>query len=94
MLAVFAFVRLLTAIPLTPGGVGVIELALITALTHAGGDKPAVVASVLIFRLLIYVISIVFGAITYVYWRRNRSWRDSAPPMPAELSPAPVAAPA
>ena len=36
-LAVFAFARLLTAIPFTPGGLGVIELALITGLSAAGG---------------------------------------------------------
>jgi uncharacterized protein (TIRG00374 family) len=88
VLAAFAFARLLTAIPLTPGGVGIIELALIASLTDAGGADAAVVASVLIFRLLTYVLPILFGAITYLYWRRNRSWRDSAPPMPAELAPA------
>jgi uncharacterized protein (TIRG00374 family) len=88
VLAAFAFARLLTAIPLTPGGVGIIELALIASLTDAGGEDAAVVASVLIFRLLTYVLPILFGAITYLYWRRNRSWRDTAPPMPAELAPA------
>src|SRR3954454_15124816 len=35
-LAVFAFARLLTAVPFTPGGLGVIELALITGLSAAG----------------------------------------------------------
>jgi putative heme transporter len=87
VLAAFAFARLLTAIPLTPGGVGIIELALITAITHAGGARAQVVAAVLIFRLLTYVVPIVFGALTFLYWRANRSWHDSAPPMPAELSP-------
>jgi len=88
VLAAFAFARLLTAIPLTPGGMGIIELALITALTEAGGDDAEVVASVLIFRLLTYVLPIAFGALTYLYWRRNRSWRNSAPPMPGSLAPA------
>jgi uncharacterized membrane protein YbhN (UPF0104 family) len=90
VLTAFAFARLLTAIPLTPGGVGVVELALITAITHAGGAKPQVVAAVLLFRILTYVAPILLGAFTYLYWRRNRSWRDSAPPLPAELSPATV----
>jgi uncharacterized protein (TIRG00374 family) len=88
VLAAFAFARLLTAIPLTPGGVGIVELALVTALTEAGGADAAVVASVLIYRLLTYVVPIIFGALTYLYWRHNRSWRDSAPPMPASLAPA------
>jgi uncharacterized membrane protein YbhN (UPF0104 family) len=82
VLAVFAFARLVTAIPITPGGVGVVELALIAGLTQAGGEDAAVVAAVLLFRLLTYVLPIVVGAGTYVYWRRNRSWRDSAPPLP------------
>ena len=92
VLAAFAFARLLTAIPLTPGGVGIIELALIAALTDAGGADAEVVASVLIYRLLTYVVPIIFGGLTYLYWRRNRSWRDSAPPMPADLAPSPASA--
>ena len=81
----FAFARLLTAIPLTPGGVGVVELALIAGLTAAGGEDAPVVAAVLLFRGLTYVLPILLGAIAYVYWRRNRSWRDSAPPLAPEF---------
>jgi putative heme transporter len=92
VLAAFAFARLLTAIPLTPGGAGIVELALIASITDAGGADAAVVASVLIYRLLTYVVSIIFGACTYLFWRRNRSWLDSAPPMPASLAPAASAA--
>ncbi len=92
VLAAFAFARLLTAIPLTPGGVGIIELALIASLTDAGGEDAEVVASVLIYRLLTYVVPILFGGLTYLYWRHNRSWRDSAPPMPADLAPSPSSA--
>jgi uncharacterized protein (TIRG00374 family) len=85
VLVVFAFARLVTAIPLTPGGVGVVELALIAGLTRAGGEDAAVVAAVLMFRLLTYVMPILLGALTYIYWRRNHSWRDSAPPLPASI---------
>jgi uncharacterized membrane protein YbhN (UPF0104 family) len=74
-LAVFAFARLLTAIPFTPGGLGVIELALITGLSAAGGPRAAVAAAVLIFRALTFVLPIPIGLGTYVFWRRNRSWR-------------------
>jgi uncharacterized membrane protein YbhN (UPF0104 family) len=74
-LAVFAFARLLTAIPFTPGGLGVIELALITGLAAAGGARASVAAAVLIFRALTYVLPIPIGLATYVFWRRNRSWR-------------------
>jgi putative heme transporter len=81
VLAIFAFARLLTAIPLTPGGVGVVELALIAGLTGAGGDDAQVVAAVLMFRLLTYVLPILVGGCCYIFWQRNRSWRNSAPPL-------------
>src|SRR4051794_33775947 len=73
-LAVFAFARLLTAIPFTPGGLGVVELALITGLAAAGGDRANVAAAVLIFRALTYVLPIPIGLVTYVIWRRKKSW--------------------
>lgn len=75
VLAVFAFARLLTAIPITPGGLGVVEIALITGLAAAGGDRAQVAAAVLIFRALTFVLPIPIGLLTYVFWRRNRSWR-------------------
>jgi putative heme transporter len=78
-LAVFAFGRLLGAIPITPGGLGVIELGYIGGLVSAGGNEPQVVAAVLLFRVLTYGIQIALGAFTYVIWRAKSSWRRPAP---------------
>ena len=86
VLAAFAFVRLLTAIPITPGGLGVVELGLVAGLTAAGGDEPQVLAAVLIYRALTYLLPIPLGVVTYLFWRRNTSWRDSAPPPSPELA--------
>ena len=44
----WSLVRLLTAIPLTPGGIGITELVLVGTLTQFGGDEPKVVAAVLL----------------------------------------------
>jgi uncharacterized protein (TIRG00374 family) len=85
VLAVFAF---LTAIPLTPGGLGIVELGLIGGLTTAGGNHAQVVAAVLVYRILTYVAPIAFGVLTYLYWRRNTTWLDSAPPLDPALTPA------
>jgi uncharacterized membrane protein YbhN (UPF0104 family) len=85
VLAVFALARLLTAIPFTPGGVGFVEVALITGLSAAGGVRSAVAAGVLVFRVLTYVLPIPLGVLTYLFWQRNRSWRrppNSAPRTP------------
>jgi uncharacterized protein (TIRG00374 family) len=78
VLAAFAFVRLVSAFPLTPGGLGVVELALTAALVAAGGDEEQVVAAVLVYRFLTYVLPIPLGAVCYLIWQRNRSWRRDA----------------
>ncbi|HEX2236616.1 MAG TPA: YbhN family protein [Actinomycetota bacterium] len=74
-LAAFAFVRFLSAFPLTPGGLGIIELGLTAALAYAGGPRVEVVAAVLVFRALTYLVQIPFGAITYAYWQHSRRWQ-------------------
>lgn len=71
VLGAFAFVRLLSAIPITPGGIGVVELGLSAALVLAGGPEAPVVAGVLLFRALTFLIQIPFGALTYLYWQRS-----------------------
>ena len=79
VLAAFAFVRLLSALPITPGGLGVVELGLTAALVGAGGGRPEVVAAVLVFRALTYLAPIPFGIATYVVWRRHQGWRRPLP---------------
>jgi uncharacterized protein (TIRG00374 family) len=75
VLGVFAFARLVSALPITPGGLGVVEVSYIGGLVLAGGPKPQVVAAVLIFRALTYLLQIPLGPVAYVVWRRKRSWR-------------------
>ncbi len=74
-LGVFAFVRLISALPITPGGLGVVELGYIGGLVLAGGDRERVVAAVLVFRALTYLLQIPVGALTYMVWQRKRDWR-------------------
>jgi uncharacterized protein (TIRG00374 family) len=68
----WSLVRLLTAIPITPGGVGIAELVLVGTLTQFGGDEPAVVAAVLLFRALTLLPPIFIGAIVAFTWRRHQ----------------------
>jgi uncharacterized protein (TIRG00374 family) len=70
-LAAFAFVRLLSALPITPGGLGVVELGMTATLVAAGGNEARVVAAVLVYRLLTFVLPIPVGAISYFLWRRE-----------------------
>jgi lysylphosphatidylglycerol synthase-like protein len=71
VLAVFAFARLVTAIPITPGGAGLVEAALIGGLIGAGGDKSQVAAAVLIYRALTWALPILVGIGCYLWWRRS-----------------------
>lgn len=78
VLGAFAFVRLISALPVTPGGLGVVELGLTAALVVAGGDEEAVVAGVLVYRALTYLLPIPLGGLTYLWWRRRRVGQPAA----------------
>jgi uncharacterized membrane protein YbhN (UPF0104 family) len=85
--AVFSFSRLLSAVPLTPGGVGVIDLGYVAGLTgFYNGQKPEVVAAVLIFRALTYGIQIPIGIFTYWIWQAKKSWRRDVRDKGVELT--------
>jgi uncharacterized protein (TIRG00374 family) len=77
--AVYAFSRLLSAIPITPGGVGVIDLGYIGGLTaFHGAEEAQIVAAVLLFRALTYGVQIPIGGFTYIIWRVKSDWRRPA----------------
>jgi uncharacterized protein (TIRG00374 family) len=91
VLAVFAFARLATAIPFTPGGAGVVEAVLIGGLVAAGGDRAEVTAAVLIYRALTWALPIVVGIVCYVWWQRQlRTHRSAEEQPPSEQEPSTV----
>ena len=69
VLAAFASVRLVTALPITPGGIGLVEVGMTGALTLAGGEGAEIVAGVLVFRVLSYAVQVPIGAVCWVLWR-------------------------
>jgi uncharacterized protein (TIRG00374 family) len=78
--AAWALVRLLGTIPITPGGIGIIELGLTGTLVGFGGNNAGVVAAVLVYRFLTIVPTLVLGLLTAFTWRRG----SSTPQMVAE----------
>jgi uncharacterized protein (TIRG00374 family) len=78
--ATFTFVRLISALPITPGGVGVVELGMTAGLVAAGGNETDVVAGVLVYRAITYLPPIPIGAVCYVLWRRSTAHSGAAPP--------------
>jgi uncharacterized membrane protein YbhN (UPF0104 family) len=78
VLAAFAFVELLSAVPITPGALGVAELGYAAALLPALDPPTAarVVAAVLLYRAVTYLPPIPIGAACYAWWRRHRAVSD------------------
>jgi putative heme transporter len=69
--AAWALIRIIASIPITPGGIGVVELGLTGALVGFGGDNAGVVAAVLVFRFLTVVPTLVLGLVAAATWRRG-----------------------
>ena len=70
-LAAFAFVRLLTVLPITPGGVGITELGLVGVLAAGAGShlSAQVTAAVLLYRAVTFLPPIPLGAVAYLIWQ-------------------------
>ena len=77
--AAWSLVRLLGSLPITPGGIGVVEVGLTGALVGFGGANAEVVAAVLVYRFLTIVPTLIIGLIAGVLWKRFKP----APPRPA-----------
>lgn len=69
--AAWSLVRIIASIPLTPGGIGIIELGLTGALVGFGGDNASVVAAVLVYRFLTTVPTLLLGLAAAFTWRRQ-----------------------
>jgi putative heme transporter len=88
-LAAFAFVRLLTVLPITPGGLGITELGLIATLAGVGHhDGAQVTAAVLLYRAVTYLPPIPLGVIACLTWQHAPALIHARPAgagQPAEI---------
>lgn len=71
--AAWSIGRLLGSLPITPSGLGVVELGLTGSLVGFGGPHAPVVAAVLVYRALSLVPTIVLGLLATVMWRRRQA---------------------
>jgi uncharacterized membrane protein YbhN (UPF0104 family) len=89
-LAAFASIRLLTVLPITPGGLGITELGLVAILAadigHSAGHTAShlalaqVTAAVLLYRAVTYLPSIPLGGIACLTWRYAPGLIHAKPP--------------
>jgi len=70
--AAWSIGRLLASLPLTPGGIGFIELGMTGILVGFGGNKAQVVAAVLIFRVLSLAPTTLVALVSLASWNRFR----------------------
>jgi putative heme transporter len=80
-LAAYAFVRLLTVLPITPGGLGITELGLVSVLAAGAGPRAGaqVTAAVLLYRAVTYLPPIPLGAAAFLAWRHTPALIHPAP---------------
>lgn len=71
--AAWSATRLLSAIPLTPGGLGIVDVGLTGALIGFGANQASAVGAVLLYRVVTWLPPIVLGALAAFTWRRHRS---------------------
>jgi uncharacterized protein (TIRG00374 family) len=78
----FSLGRFLVMLPVSPGGLGLVDLGWIGLLTlgwQATSGEPvdadAIAAGTLLFRALSFLPPIPIGMVSWIFWRINKSWR-------------------
>jgi uncharacterized protein (TIRG00374 family) len=84
ILVSWGLVRLAGALSPLPGGLGVTDIGLATLLTRFGGPETTVLAAVLTYRVLTFVLPMVTGGFCLAWWR----WRRTDQPDPQPMSAA------
>jgi len=84
--------QLAANLPITPGGLGVVEGSLTIAIVAFGGAAPATVVAVLLYRIISFwlMLPIGWGAWAWLAWMgRQRPLQTAAPPDSAAASGTP-----
>jgi uncharacterized protein (TIRG00374 family) len=69
--AAWSIIRVLGSLPITPGGLGIVELGLTSLLVGFGGGQAEVVAAVLVYRFLTIVPTLLLGLLAAATWKRH-----------------------
>jgi uncharacterized protein (TIRG00374 family) len=77
---IYLGVQIVRQVPLTPGGVGVIDTALVAGLTAAGATAVTAAAAVVIYRLLSCWLLLPAGGVAAVALRRDTGRPAAGPP--------------
>jgi putative heme transporter len=78
LLLAYCAAQLAVNLPITPGGLGVVEGSLTVALVAFGGGRAPTVAAVLLYRVISFWIPLPTGAGCYLVLARGRRRRERA----------------
>jgi uncharacterized protein (TIRG00374 family) len=70
--AAWSLIRILGALPITPGGVGIVEVGLSGALVAFGASNADAVAATLLYRAFAVLPTLGLGMFAAATWRRHR----------------------
>jgi hypothetical protein len=73
-----AAANIASAIPITPGGLGVIEVTLVAVTAGFGAPRPTAVLAVLGYRIVNYWLPLLPGAVAYIRLRLSPKAADRA----------------
>lgn len=71
LFAAFAIARLAGFIPITPGGLGTVDAAMVALMTSMGAQNDVALAASLLWRAASFVPQVILGIITFLIWRKN-----------------------
>jgi glycosyltransferase involved in cell wall biosynthesis/uncharacterized membrane protein YbhN (UPF0104 family) len=82
VLAGFAVERLLTVVPVTPGGIGVADLGLVGVLVALGGDPAGIAAAAVLYRVFVLALEVPVGGGVLGVWILSQRYFRRPPPAP------------
>ncbi len=71
LFAAFALARLAGFIPVTPGGLGTVDAAMVGLMAAMGASREDALAADLVWRAASYFPQVIIGIITFLVWRKQ-----------------------
>jgi hypothetical protein len=71
VLVAYSATAIISVVPITPGGLGIVEASLVGLLVLAGIPSSKAIVATLVYRLGSYWLPLIAGAISYLIFRRR-----------------------
>ena len=81
----YAAANIASAIPVTPGGLGVVEVTMVAITVSFGAPRPTAVLAVLGYRIVNYWLPLIPGAVAYLRLRLRRNTGHDQLQRPAQF---------